>query len=120
MLDLFSMDSEVKLFLIKIKVEAGISFSIYLILDKFLIAEYNQSNRALESFERGIKLDVGFLNLLFVLLCSAELIVKFVVERQAKKVRLPVRVCTLFFNFRWSQWIIVLFLHFSNKILGLD
>ena len=28
MLDLFSMDSEVKLFLIKIKVEAGISFSI--------------------------------------------------------------------------------------------
>ena len=28
MLDLFSMDSEVKLFLIKIKVEASISFSI--------------------------------------------------------------------------------------------
>ena len=116
MLDLFSMDSEVKLFLIKIKVEAGISFSIYLILDKFLIAEYNQSNRALESFERGIKLDVGLLNLLLVPLCSAELFVKFVVERQAQKDRLPLRVCSLFSNFRWSQRIIVLFLPFSNKI----
>ena len=76
------------LLLIKIKVEAAYHF-LYQLLDKFLKAEYNQSCRALESFERGIKFDVGLINLLLVSLWSAELFAKFVVERQALKDRLP-------------------------------
>ena len=85
MLDLFSMDSEI------IVVDKNKSRSRHIVfyinrLDKFLKAEYNQSCRALECFERGIKLDVGLLNLLLVSIWFAELFVKFFVERQAQKV----------------------------------
>ena len=87
MLDLFSMNSEI------VVVDKNKSRSrhiiFYIVLDKFLKAEYNQSCRALECFERGIKLDVGLINLLLVSLWSAELFVKFVVERQSQKDRLP-------------------------------